>query len=112
MGGNDDGVIMSDPGKISSDLFLVANGSVVVELDNDNNETSRFMVWDGPTNTKVFTVEDDGDIFVKGNLSYFSDRNHKEHIIHVDQQKILESISQIPIYEWQFKDKSRRHIGP
>ena len=109
---NDDGVITSDPDAASSDLVLVANDAVIVSIDTDGGETGQFVVWDGKLETAVFEVQDDGDVFVNGSVVHSSDRQRKDQITSVDPMTILESISKLPVYEWQYKGQNKRHIGP
>jgi hypothetical protein len=48
-------------------LNLVSNSSVIVQLDNDNNASDAFWVYDG-ANNPVFGVGENGDAVVTGNL--------------------------------------------
>jgi|GEM_PF-6014359 len=63
-GGNDDGVISSEVAKAGSDLFLVANDAVVVEIANEAAQVGTFEVWNGPNNKQLLSVEEDGDMIV------------------------------------------------
>ncbi|MDH3244795.1 MAG: tail fiber domain-containing protein, partial [Saprospiraceae bacterium] len=117
-GGNDDGVIMSDPTLIGSDIFLVSNDAVVVEIDNDTTESGSFEVWndinrevlilgeDGEfeiwngasTNDRRLWLQSDGDLFIDGALTEGSDRHRKENIESVTEAYVLEKIMKVPVY--------------
>jgi len=130
--GGDDGVIMSDPSRSGSDLFLTSNDAVIIELDNDFGEEGNFEIWDSDdnqllvlqengqfeiwngfsTNNRRLLLEPDGDLFIDGSLSQGSDRNRKEQIRDLSYLEILEAVWKMPIYEWQYIGQDRRHIGP
>jgi hypothetical protein len=107
----DDGVIISDPDVVGSDIFLKANDAVVVQIDKNNNSQGNFFVWDG-SGTNLFQVTHDGDVLVKGATVHGSDRNRKEEITGISYSNVLQAIKDMPIYEWQYKGQDRRHIGP
>jgi hypothetical protein len=65
---NDDGRLYSDPVYPGSDIFLVSNDAVQLELDNDNDESGNFWILNG-ANTTVFSVNENGDMTVIGNKS-------------------------------------------
>jgi hypothetical protein len=60
-GGDDDGVIKSNPDLISSDIVLASNDALVIVLntDNDTTDLGQFEIRDGDNN-KVFQTWDDG----------------------------------------------------
>jgi hypothetical protein len=84
-GGNDDGLIRSSS-EPSSDLFLISNDAFIIELDDDNNETGNFEIWDGedqvllkmldggqfeiwdgqPTSNRNLLLEANGDLSING----------------------------------------------
>ena len=110
-GDSDDGVIMSDPSKGGSDIFLVANDKVVVELDNDSSQTGEFWILDD-TNGVIFRVIEDGTVKVNGSTVHSSDRRAKHNIDPIDYTDVLKKISQLPVYKWQYRGQERDHIGP
>ena len=57
-GVSDDGIVKSVDGA-GADLFLICNDALVVELDNDNNETGDFAILNG-TDQTVFNVGESG----------------------------------------------------
>jgi len=69
LGGNsstsDDGRIRSDTTFTSSDIFLISNDAVQIELDSDDNESGNFWILDGDDNT-VFSVNENGDMTAIG----------------------------------------------
>ncbi len=71
-GGNDDGVIMSDPGKVGSDIFLVANGSIIFEFDKNDNNDGCFEIKDGSGTTK-FKVLKSGTVVAAGKIQNVTD---------------------------------------
>jgi hypothetical protein len=72
LGGNsasdDDGRIYSDPAYTGSDILLVSNDAVQLEMDNDNNEAGHFWLLNG-ANTTVFSVNESGDMVAIGTKS-------------------------------------------
>jgi hypothetical protein len=62
---NDDGRIQSDPAYTGSDLLLISNDAVQINLDSDNNESGHLWVVNGAGNT-VFTVYENGDMTAIG----------------------------------------------
>jgi hypothetical protein len=72
LGGNsatsDDGRIRSDPAYSSSDVFVLSNDAVQVDLDNDNDESGNFWILNG-ADTTVFAVNESGDMTAIGTKS-------------------------------------------
>ncbi len=72
LGGNsstsDDGRIRSDTTFTSSDIFLISNDAVQIELDSDDNESGNFWILNGDDNT-VFSVNENGDMTAIGTKS-------------------------------------------
>jgi hypothetical protein len=64
----DDGRIMTDPAYASSDLFLISNDAVQIDLDNDNDENGNFYILNG-ANTTVFSINESGDMTAIGTKS-------------------------------------------
>ena len=128
----DEGVLMVDPDPPSSDLFLVSNDAVVVELDENDDELGLFAIWTGAnqpilqmhedgefeilnplnSNDRKLRLTPNGDLAIDGTLTQGSDRNRKEFILPVDHDFILKKLQSMPIYEWQYSGQKRRHIGP
>lgn len=54
----DDGIIRAVDGS-GADLFLISNDAVVIELDNDNNESGNLSLYNG-NNEVVFDVDESG----------------------------------------------------
>jgi hypothetical protein len=65
---NDDGRIYSDPAFPGSDLIMVSNDAVQIELDNDSNESGNLWVLNG-ANTTVFAINENGDMTAIGTKS-------------------------------------------
>ena len=128
----DDGVLMSDHEDVSSDLFLVTNDNLTIELDHNDDESGVFSILNG-IDQPVLQIHEDGlleifngdvvndlrleltsqgDLDIDGTLTQGSDRNRKENITDIDGKLIMELISNLPIYEWQYIGQSQRHIGP
>ena len=93
---------MSDPSYGDSDIFLISNDAVVLELDNNRDQTGNFFIKAGDDSV-IFQVTEGGTVYVKGSSVHGSDRNRKECIIDLDYSDVLKSISALPIYEWQYK---------
>ena len=129
-GNGDDSVIRTQEDLPDGDLYLISNDATVVQLDADDNSAGRFLIKnDGDidvfemrengnmlvrseTGTIRLEVEEDGDVLVGGAMVLTSDRNQKEEIIDIEQDELLQSLKDLPIYEWQYRGKERRHIGP
>ncbi len=110
-GDNDDGVIMSDPRFSGSDIWLVSNDKVIIELDNDTSQTGDFRILDD-TNGIIFRVYETGTVQVKGTTVHGSDRHRKQNITAVNYADVLARISDMPVYRWQYRGQERDHIGP
>lgn len=110
-GDPDDCVIMSDPAYSGSDLWLLGNDAVIIDLDDDDNESGNFVVRNG-SDVEIFDLSESGNLSIIGDLTQGSDLNRKERITTIDYGKILSSIVELPIYEWQYIGEKRRHIGP
>ncbi len=128
-GGSDDGVIRSPRGT-GSDLFLVANDAVTIEIGDVEAEVGTFEIWNGAapnlTSTAltnfVFKVDESGNVSAKGNITTtgtitgiinnVSDINRKESFQPINTTDILDKITNLPITEWQYKSSPDRHIGP
>jgi hypothetical protein len=65
---NDDGRIYTDSEFPSSDLLLVSNDAIRLDLDNDSDEGGDFWILNGD-NTTVFAVNEDGDMIAIGTKS-------------------------------------------
>jgi hypothetical protein len=72
LGGNadttsgDDGILVSDPEYVSSDIIIKANDTVRIDLDNDNNgEDADFEIRDG-ADTLIFDVDESGMVTYGG----------------------------------------------
>jgi hypothetical protein len=65
---NDDGRIYSDPALSGSDLLLVSNDAIQLELDNDNDESGNVWVLNG-AGTTVFSINESGDMSAIGTKS-------------------------------------------
>ena len=65
---NDDGRIQSQPWYSSSDIFLVSNDAIQLELDNDNDESGNVWVLNG-AGTTVFSINESGDMTAIGTKS-------------------------------------------
>jgi hypothetical protein len=72
LGGNadtasgDDGKIFSDPSYASSDIYLVTNDNLRIDLDQDNSgEDADFEIHNG-ADTLIFNVDEDGTVTFGG----------------------------------------------
>ncbi|MEM7456010.1 MAG: tail fiber domain-containing protein [Planctomycetota bacterium] len=67
----------------------------------------------GPGPVANFFLAPNGNLTIKGALNQQSDRNQKEQFEDIDTARILESVVELPITSWSYKDDdSVRHIGP
>jgi hypothetical protein len=69
---DDDCVIVADSAKSNSDLILVANDAVAINLDDDDNSNSSFQILNG-TNDQILLLDEDGDLSVTGYTKLGSD---------------------------------------
>lgn len=109
--GADDCVIRSQKNQIHGDFILVTNDEMAIRLDDDDNSTSHFKVFNGDS-VQIFSLDEGGNLTIAGTYSPSSDINRKENIKAIDSQEILEKLASLPIKEWQFKGEAARHIGP
>jgi hypothetical protein len=64
----DDGRIYSDPAYSSSDIVLVSNDTIRIDLDNDGGgEDADFEIYD-KDDTLIFDVDNSGTTSIRGNL--------------------------------------------
>ena len=116
VGDFNNGRIISAPLGANSDLFLESNETVVVRLDRDQNidpDSGTFQVRNGDAAT-VFAVHENGDVDVNGVMVHSSDRDRKENLVRVDAVKVLDLVSALPLYRWNFiEDEAHTmHLGP
>jgi len=72
LGGNsdthDNGTIYSDPAYSSSDIVLVSNDNVWIDLDSDGDgEDADFEIYVG--SNRIFDVDESGDVYADGNFN-------------------------------------------
>ena len=65
----DDGLVLSDSTKGSSDLILVANDAVIVEISDNANTSGSFEVWNNNSSSKPLVLEENGDLSITGIMS-------------------------------------------
>ena len=131
-GGYDDGVIMSEPASVGSDIFLVSNDAIILELDNNGGETGDFQVWNSQdrkvfsmlengqfeiwngasSNNRKMLLEPDGGLFIDGTLKQGSARHRKENITWVDPNHILDRLIDMPVTTWNYIGDDTPHMGP
>jgi hypothetical protein len=64
--GGDDGRIHSDPDYSSSDIVLITNDAIRIDLDDDGDgEDADFEIYDRDNN-RVFDVDDSGEVYADG----------------------------------------------
>lgn len=63
--GNDDGRLYSDPAYPHSDILFFSNDEYHVHLDEDNNSSSSFTLYNG-ANANVFRVDESGNMTIGG----------------------------------------------
>lgn len=106
----DDGILVSDPEYTSSDIILKSNDAVVVELDDDNNESGHFIIRNGINNT-IFQVNEQGQVLVDNSLVHSSDRRLKTNIENLDYG--LKEILQLQPkqYFWKNQQLDKKSLG-
>ncbi len=110
---DDDGFIRSDPSLGSSDILLVSNDDVVVQLDSNGGEGGVFQLQN-EVGTTVFQVSENGDVHVNGNIVHSSDRAVKTSLGGVDAREVLDGLASLEISRWSFlaDETGTPHVGP
>lgn len=113
--------VIRSTGAAATLMSLQNNNNVKLRLSNTNTSTdwelqnqgaSMAFSLDGSGQTE-FRVDSSGDGFLAGTLTENSDRNAKTNIEALDAQSILNRVIDLPISQWQYKDKlGVNHIGP
>ena len=111
-GGNDDGLIFSNPIKPDSDIILVAYDGIAFHLDEDGSNTNSFFEIRNGANASVFRVEENGTVQVGGTTVHSSDVNRKHNFESVDAAEVLESVADLELKQWSYKGDEVRHLGP
>ncbi len=100
---------LSNKGNTKFEIREEASGTTWI-FANPGNE---FRISKFGTGQVEFAVQNNGDATLAGALTQNSDINGKQNIVPVDPDKLLESLSRIPISQWQYKDAPGvNHIGP
>lgn len=60
-GNDDDGRILSDPAYISSDIYLISNDAIMLDLDSDNNEDGDLEVRNS-SKTTILKASENGNV--------------------------------------------------
>lgn len=62
----------------------------------------------------LFTIDQQGNVVIAGDLSQLSDRNRKEELESVAPREILEKVAMLPISLWNYTEDADgvQHIGP
>jgi hypothetical protein len=93
---------------------------------NIGNPQARYAFFDqpGPAANEIFTIYGSGLVNVSGGLSvtgnislngtviHSSDRNRKSNIDVVDYHKILQTLNELDISQWNYTGDPASHIGP
>ena len=79
-----------------------------------NNAGTGDLIRAFKVGTRLFTLENDGDLIISGDYLQSSDRASKEEIRPVAIEDILRRLQQLPLYSWRYieDDDGARHIGP
>jgi hypothetical protein len=106
----DDGIIISDPNYLGSDIFLKSNDDIVLELDDNDNEAGVFRIRNGG-DTDVFTVNESGNVRVNGNVVHNSDKRLKTTIENLNYG--LKEILQLQPkqYYWKNQEQNKKSLG-
>lgn len=107
---NDDGILTSEPVHPSSDLLFRSNDDVIIELDDNDDESGAFIVRGGDDNG-VFSVTEDGTIRQNGSTIHASDRRLKKDIENLNYG--LNAILQLEPkkYFWKDKEQNKKLLG-
>ncbi|MDM8536889.1 tail fiber domain-containing protein [Desulfobacterales bacterium HSG17] len=106
---------------VNDRLFVIGNGDVTrsdaLLMLKDGTTTFKgpaIYFNETATNTPMFTFDTTTGIATATTWTQTSDRNAKENFEEVNTRNVLETLSEIPIETWNFKnnDESIRHMGP
>ena len=94
-------------------------GENYFSIDNITQGTKLFKILSdnsvsmGQNLSNTFLLSSSGDLTIHGTLSDSSDVNLKENVTPVENAKVLEKISKLPISTWNYKENAQkdRHIG-
>ena len=89
---------ISRAGTGGSEMRIMPNGRVVM----------------GPGGRPNLDLRANGDLIIAGTLVQSSDRNRKKNFKEVSDRQVLEKLSSMPVYTWQFDNEEAdvRHMGP
>jgi hypothetical protein len=94
--GGDDGRIHSDPDYSSSDIVLITNDAIRIDLDDDGDgEDADFEIYD-KDNNRIFDVDDSGDANIAGQLTKGSGAFKIDHPLDPENQYLYHSFVESP----------------
>ena len=96
----------------SSNSFLWTDGTA---YDLSGNRTFQVIIGTSGSSSARFTNESGVGVFFNSGSGVWdstSDRNKKENIVEVNYDEILKSVDNIPIYEYNMINGTKRSIGP
>ncbi len=67
----DDSVIKTQDNKIHGDMFLASNDAIALHLDDDNNSSGSFEIFNG-TNNRILYLNESGDLTIAGSCNCIS----------------------------------------
>ncbi len=95
-----------------SNLEIVANDSVTIQLDRNADDSTSVVRILNSGAVKVFKVDESGDVYADRVMVHSSDVNRKERLEPVDSRGLLNELASVPIWRWSFKGQETRHLGP
>ena len=103
-------ITINDSANGGENYFSVDNVSQGKKLLKVHSDGAVSM---GENLASTFLLSPSGDLAIHGTLSDSSDVNLKENITPVQNAKVLEKISKLPISTWNYKENAHkdRHIG-
>jgi len=103
-------------------LQLVNRGNPLLWFHNTQNDIrwsmnpidTSFVFSRGGSGGYEMQLYSSGDLVIRGSLTQNSDRNMKKNIEAVNPVNVLETVAELPISSWQFKNDTEksRHLGP
>jgi len=103
-------------------LQLVNRGNPLLWFHNTQNDIrwsmnpidTSFVFSRGGSGGYEMQLYSSGDLVIRGSLTQNSDRNTKKNIEAVNPVQVLETVAELPISSWQFKNDTEksRHLGP
>lgn len=117
---NNGGSVIRMEDSSDSSFWLTANTNGAFRIIGSDGarftltDAGRLTIGTTASSTSNFDLDaSNGNVIIQGGLTEMSDRNSKEDIVPVDNQAILNKVTELEIAEWSYIDTPGvRHMGP